>query len=234
MNSPLKNHILSALPTNEYQRLSDRLEPFELVYNDVLLEPKQEPEWLYFPTAGVVSLVSILDGKSTTETGTIGFEGVVGVLPFLGRGVANNYSVVQIPGTAMRIEAEVLRQECDRSKILTKILLRYALELFNQVSQVAACNNHHTIEQRTARWLLMLDDRSNRPRIDMTHELLSKMLGVRRSGITETAQHMRQRSIINYHRGKIEIIDRQALEAIACECYQVLKIGVARTLNDEG
>ena len=133
----------------------------------------------------------------------------------------------------MRIEAEVLRQECDRSKILTKILLRYTLELFNQVSQVAACNNHHTIEQRTARWLLMLDDRCDRPTIHMTHELLSKMLGVRRSGITETAQEMRQRSIIDYHRGKIEIIDRQALEAIACECYQVLKIEVARTLNDE-
>ena len=120
----------------------------------------------------------------------------------------------------MRIEVEALRRECDRSKILTTSLQRYGLELFKQVSQVATCNNHHTVKQRTARWLLMLDDRCDRGTILMTHELLSKMLGVRRSGITETANQMRQR-------GKIEIIDCRALEAIACECYRVLKIGKA-------
>ena len=224
LNNPLNNHILSALPTDEYQRLSERLEPTELIYKDVLLEPNHEPEWLYFPTAGIVSLMSILEDKSTTETGLIGLEGMVGALPFLGRGVSNNYSLVQIPGTAMRIEVEALRREYDRSKFLSEIFLCYALKLFKQVSQVAACNNHHTVKQRTARWLLMLDDRSNCKTILMTHKLLSQMLGVRRSGITEIAHQMRQRGIIDYQRGKIEIIDRRALEAISCECYHVLKI----------
>ncbi|MDJ0589396.1 MAG: helix-turn-helix domain-containing protein [Pleurocapsa sp. MO_226.B13] len=116
----------------------------------------------------------------------------------------------------------MLRAECDRNQKLQKLLLRYALKLFNQVSQTAACNNHHTVKQRTARWLLMLDDRSDEE-LHMTQQLLSQMLGVRRTGITEVASDLQRQGIIDYRRGKIRILDRPALETIACECYQVLK-----------
>ena len=222
MNNPKNNHILSALPEAEYQRLIKLVEPVNLSLNEILLKAGQKCKYLYFPTQGIVSLVSIIDNNSTTEIGLIGKEGMVGTLQFIGDGVLNSETVVQVEGTAMRIESEVLRVEFNRSEILQKLLLGYALKLFNQVSQGAACNNHHTVKQRTARWLLMLDDRSDST-LFMTQQLLSKMLGVRRTGVTEVANQIKQQGIIGYQRGLITIQDRQALEAIACGCYQLIK-----------
>ncbi|VEP14862.1 Transcriptional regulator, Crp/Fnr family [Hyella patelloides LEGE 07179] len=223
MNNPRNNHILSALPQKEYQRFSDYLEPVQLSLNEILLESNRKIELLYFPTQGVVSLISAMGDGSTTEIGLIGKEGMVGTLQFLGDGILNSQSVVQGEGTAMKIDTEALQVEYDRGQMLQKLLLRYALKLFNQVSQCAACNNHHTVKQRTARWLLMLDDRSDHETLLMTQQLLSRMLGVRRTGVTEVAKEIQRRGIIDYHRGKIKILDRDALEAVACECYQVLK-----------
>ena len=222
MNNPKDNYILFALPQPEYQRLLDRLEPVDLSLDEILLEARQECEYLYFPTQAIVSLISVMDDGSTTEIGLIGKEGMVGTLQFLGDGILNSQTVVQVKGTAMRIESKTLRIEFDRSEILQKLLLCYGLKLFNQVSQGAACNNHHSVKQRTARWLLMLDDRSENS-LSMTQQLLSKMLGVRRTGVTEVAKEIKQQGIIDYHRGNIAILDRQALEAIACECYQLIK-----------
>ena len=222
MNNPKNNRILSALPESEYRCLVSLLEPVNLSLNEILLKAWQKCEYLYFPTQGIVSLLSVMDGNSTTEIGLIGKEGMVGTLQFIGDGISNNETVVQVKGTAMRIESQVLRVEFERSKILQKLLLGYALKLFNQVSQGAACNNHHTVKQRTARWLLMLDDRSD-DTLSMTQQLLSKMLGVRRTGVTEVANEIKQQGIIDYQRGKITILNRQALEAIACQCYQLIK-----------
>ena len=222
MNNPKDNCILSALPEAEYQQLIKQLEPVNLSLDEILLKARQKCEYLYFPTQGIVSLLSVMDGNSTTEIGLIGKEGMVGTLQFLGDGILNSQSVVQVKGTAMRIESKILRVEFNRSEVLQKLLLGYALKLFNQVSQGAACNNHHTVKQRTARWLLMLDDRSDST-LFMTQQLLSKMLGVRRTGVTEVANEIKQQGIIDYQRGLITIKDRQALEAIACKCYQLIK-----------
>ena len=222
MNNPQNNCILSALPETEYQPLVSLLEPVNLSVDKVLLKRRQKIEYLYFPTQGVVSLLSVMDDGSTTEIGLIGREGMVGTLQFLGDGISNSQTIVQVKGTAMRIKDTVLRVEFERSKTLQKLLLGYALKLFNQVSQGAACNNHHTVKQRTARWLLMLDDRSD-DTLFMTQELLSKMLGVRRSGVTQAANEIKQQGIIDYQRGKIVILNRQALEATACQCYQLIK-----------
>lgn len=222
MNNPKDNCILSALPETEYQRLIALLEPVELALDEVLLQARHKCKYLYFPLQGIVSLVSIMDDDATTEIGLIGKEGMVGTLQFLGDGILNSQTVVQMKGTAMRIESEVLRVEFERSKTLQKLLLGYALKLFNQVSQGAACNNQHSVKQRTARWLLMLDDRSD-DTFSMTQQLLSKMLGVRRTGVTEVANEIKQQGIIDYQRGQITILDRQALEAIACQCYQLIK-----------
>ena len=222
MNNPQNNHILSALPETEYQHLVSFLQPVNLSLDEVLLEARQKCEYLYFPTQAVVSLVSVIDENSTTEIGLIGKEGMVGTMQFIGDGISNSETVVQVKGTAMRIESKVLRVEFNKSEILQKLLLGYALKLFNQVSQGAACNNHHSVKQRTARWLLMLDDRSDNT-LFMTQQLLSRMLGVRRTGVTEVANEMKQQGIIEYQRGQITILDRQALEAIACECYQLIK-----------
>ena len=223
MNNPKDNLILSALPEREYKRFFDCLEPVQLSLDEILLEPYQKYESLYFPTQGVVSLMSVMSDGSTTEIGLIGKEGIVGILAFLGEGVSYSQSIVQAQGSAMRIEAKALQAECERDGIIQKLMLRYALKLFNQVSQCAACNNHHTVKQRTARWLLMFDDRCDQETLSMTQLLLSRMLGVRRTGVTEVATQMQRQGIIDYHRGKIKILDRQALEKVACECYQVLK-----------
>ena len=222
MNNPKNNRILSALPETEYQRLITHLELVQLPLDRVLLEAQQECESVYFPLQGIVSLVSEMKNKSTTEIGLIGREGMVGALQLLGEGICHSFSVVQVEGTAMRIEAKVLRAELEQNRVLHKLMLRYALKLFNQVSQGAACNNHHSVKQRTARWLLMLDERSDST-LHMTQQLLSKMLGVRRTGISEVANQIKQQGIIEYQRGKITILDRKALENLACECYELVR-----------
>ena len=223
MNNPQNNRLLSALPKTEYQRIIKLLEPVNLTLNEILLEAGQKSDLLHFPTQGVVSLISEMDDGSTTEIGLIGREGMVGTQQFLGNGMINSFSMVQVKGTAMRIESAVLRSEFDRSQVWQELLLGYGLKLFNQVSQGAACNNHHSVKQRTARWLLMLDDRSEN-RLSMTHQLLAKMLGVRRTGVSEVANELKQQGIINYQRGLITILDRQALEDLACQCYQLVRV----------
>lgn len=223
MNNPKKNHILSALPEVEYQRLIHLLEPVELTLNEVLTQAQCKSEFLYFPTKGIISLLSIMKNGSTTEIGLIGREGMVGALQLLVDGISNSITVVQVEGTAMRIEAEVMRVELERYETLHKLLLHHSWNLFNQVSQCAACNNHHSVKQRTARWLLMLDDRSDNT-LWMTQKLLSKMLGVRRTGLSETANELKQQGIIDYRRGEITILDRKALEAISCECYELIRL----------
>ena len=222
MNNPENNRILSALPETEYRHLISLLEPVNLSLYEVLLEAQQKSEYLYFPTQGIVSLVSVMDDGSSTEIGLIGKEGMVGTPQFIGDGICNSQIVVRVEGTAMRIEPQLLRVEFNRSEILQKLLLRYGLKLFNQVAQTAACNNHHFVKQRTARWLLMLDDRSENT-LFMTQQLLSKMLGVRRTGVTEVAYEFKQQGIIDYQRGKIVILNRPALETVACQCYQLIK-----------
>ncbi|MBE9045320.1 Crp/Fnr family transcriptional regulator [Pleurocapsales cyanobacterium LEGE 10410] len=223
MNEPKNNLILAALSSQEYQRLIDNLEPVSIALHEILIEAGSEIESLYFPTQGIVSLVSTMKDGSTTEVGLIGKEGMVGISQFLGGGVTYNRAVVQIQGTAMRIDAQMLRVEFERDSSLQKNLSGYGLKLFNQVSQCSACNNHHSVEQRTARWLLMLDDRVDDETFVMTQQLLSQMLGVRRTGVSEIASAIQQQGIIDYSRGRMRILNRKALEAIACECYQIIK-----------
>ena len=195
----------------------------QLPLNEVLIGANQKIESLYFPTHGVVSLISVMQDGSTTEVGLIGKEGMVGTPQFLGNGVSNNRAMVQGEGTAIKIKTHILQKEFARSPSLQRLLLDYSLKLFNQVSQCACCNNHHSVKQRSARWLLMLDDRIDGKMLTMTQRLLSQMLGVRRTGVSVVASEFQRQGIINYSRGNITILDREALEAIACECYQFLK-----------
>ena len=189
----------------------------------VLIEANQKAESLYFPTQGIVSLVSIMQDGSTTEVGLIGKEGMVGTPQFLGNGVSNNHATVQGKGTAIKINTKMLQLEFDRSPSLQRLLLNYSLKLFNQVSQCSSCNNHHSVKERAARWLLMLDDRCEDKIFIMTQLLLSRMLGVRRTGVSEIASQLQKQGVIDYSRGNITILDREVLEATACECYQFLK-----------
>ncbi|MEO1378008.1 MAG: helix-turn-helix domain-containing protein, partial [Cyanobacteria bacterium J06635_10] len=141
--------------------------------------------------------------------------------------------VVQIEGTAIKLNAKVLKSEFSRGGELQKLLLLYTQALFTQASQNAACNRQHNIEARLARWLLTAQDCIADSELHLTQEFISQMLGTRRSGVTVAAGILQQAGIIRYTRGKISILDREALEATACECYRVIKNEYTRLLKSK-
>ncbi|MGD1913650.1 MAG: Crp/Fnr family transcriptional regulator [Rivularia sp. (in: cyanobacteria)] len=227
------NQLLGALPLEEYQRLVPHLENIYLMSGEVLCEPGETMTEVYFPTLAMISLVSIMENGSTTEVGLIGKEGMVGLPVFLGGHSTTSRAIVQIEGTAIKLNAKVLKSEFNRGGELQKILLLYTQALFTQASQNAACNRQHNIEARLARWLLTAQDCVVDSELHLTQEFISQMLGTRRSGVTVAAGILQQAGIIRYTRGKISILDREALEATACECYHVIKNEYIRLLKSK-
>jgi len=163
--------------------------------------------------------------------GIAGREGMLGVQAVLGDDVSLNEAMVQIPGSALRLPAEVLRREAQTSVQLRSVLLRYVQAYLNSATQSAACNRAHLLEQRLARWLLTARDRAGADRLPLTHEFIAMMLGVRRAGVTVAAQSLQSAGLIHYAHGRITIADREGLEVAACECYEVTRREYARLLG---
>jgi CRP-like cAMP-binding protein len=232
-NGKLKNHLLSALPAKEYQYLLSGLELASLSAGQVLHSPGEPIEYVYFPNNAIICLVTTMENGSTVESGVVGNEGVVGTAAFMGSDIAYNAAIVQIAGEAMKIPAVRLKAEFHRGQTLQNLLLRYMQALFIQVSQGAVCNRLHTIEERFARWLLMISDRMQSKELLLTQEFISHMLGIRRSGVTVAAGTLQQAGLISYRRGKITILDRESLESSACECYRIIKAEFQRLLGVE-
>ncbi len=218
-----KNRLLAALPNAEYERLIPHLNPIELPFGKVLIEPGEAITDVYFPHKAVVSLITIMENGSSVEVGIVSNEGMVGIPVILGGNQSTTKAIVQVPDGGLQMKADVLKSEFDRGGILQNILLRYFQTLYTQVSQGAACNRLHSLEQRLARWLLTVSDRMESDDFPLTQEFIGQMLGVRRSGVTVAARTLSQEGIIHYSRGNISIQNRQALEATSCECYQVMK-----------
>jgi CRP-like cAMP-binding protein len=231
-SNPNRNHLLAALPEADYALLLPMLELVELQLGDMLYEPGQQMHYAYFPTTAIVSLHYVTESGASAETAGVGNEGIVGVTIFMGGGATSSSAVVQTAGTAYRIEGRVLKQEFNRAGFFQSLLLRYVQALMTQMSQSAACNRHHSVEQRLCRWLLLTLDRSESNDIVMTHELVASMLGVRREGITEAAGNLQRAGLINSRRGHIAVTRRQGLEDAACECYGVVKKEMNRLLHD--
>ena len=219
----LHNRLLAALPTAEYQRLAPNLTEVSLVLGQVICEPKEPLQWVYFPQKAAVSFVSILENGSTTEVGLVGHEGVVGYPVVLGGQSMINCAIVQIPGLALRIEAKILMHQLQQSGKLQQLLLLHTQALLNQVSQTAACNRHHPIDKRLARWLLTAQDCVLSNEFRITQEFIANMLGTRRAGVTEAVGRLQQAGMIQTQRRKITILQPSALEAFACECYGVVR-----------
>ena len=217
------NSLLAALPGREYRRLLAALEPVTLTFGDVLYEPGETIRHVFFPGTSLVSLLTLADGHLALEVGLIGRDGVVGIPLMLGHHVSAVRALVQGTGTAMRMAAGRFLKEFRRSLPLQRELYRYTHSLMAQISQTAACNRFHVVEQRLARWLLMTHDRVKSDRFRLTHEFLGHMLGVRRVGVTKAAQALQERKLISYSRGDITVLDRAGLEAAACACYEVVK-----------
>jgi CRP-like cAMP-binding protein len=217
------NSLLAALPRKSYLRLLPALVPVELTFGEVLYEPGQAIDHVYFPTQSLVSLLTLVEGHLALEVGLVGWEGMVGFPLALGVRTSPVRSLVQGAGPALRMSAARFSGELRRSPPLQRELHRYVNTMMAQISQTAGCNRFHVVEPRLARWLLMTRDRVRAGEFRMTHEFLSHMLGVRRVGVTEAASALQQRKLIEYTRGAIRILDHRGLEKAACACYERVK-----------
>jgi CRP-like cAMP-binding protein len=224
------NQLLDGASADDLRRLLPHLEEVSLVQKQTINTPGQPIEQIYFPTAGIVSLVATLDEGAVVEVGVIGREGMVGTPVLLGSETASNEAFVQLDGTALRMPIGVLLDQFEESRPLRRRLLRFAQALSFQISQSAACNARHVVDERCARWLLAAHDRGEGDQLSLTHEFLGIMLGVRRAGVTVAAGALQRAGLIQYRQGRITILDREGLEGASCECYSAIKDEYARLL----
>lgn len=234
------NRLLAALADEDYQRIHAGLQPITFSLGQVMYESGGLPDYIYFPTSSVVSLLYTTEDGSTAEMGLTGNDGLVGIALFLGGDTTPNRAVVQIAGNAFRMEAKVLKEEFARGGLFQHLLLRYTQALITQISQTAVCNRLHSIEKRLCRWLLLSHDRVKSQELLMTQEFISNMLGGRRESVTVAAGRLQDAGLIHYARGHIIILDRKGLEATVCECYRVVKeetdrlLGKSKKLSSSG
>jgi CRP-like cAMP-binding protein len=222
-HSQIQNRILAALPAKEYERLLPHLEQIALNLGEVLSQPDEPLQYVYFPNRGTISLVVVLEDGSEVEAGVIGNEGMLGLAVVAGTNSMPLQAIVQIPDGGMRLKVGVFREEFNRHEQLHRLLLNYSQALFVQAAQTAACNRLHRLDARLARWLLMCQDRSKADDLQLTHEFLAVMLGVRRAGVSMAASKFQEDGLIKYTRGHLRILDRKGLEAASCECYGVVR-----------
>jgi CRP-like cAMP-binding protein len=231
-HSPNQNHLLAALPAAEFERLAPHLELVPMLLGETLYEPGGKLQHAYFPTTAIVSLHCNLESGSSAEIAGVGNEGVLGIALFMGGDTTPSSAVVQTAGHGYRLQGKLLKEEFNRAGLLQRLLLRYTQALVTQMSQTAACNRHHSIEQQLCRWLLLTLDRLPSNELIMTQELIAGALGVRREGITEAAGKLQRAGFIRYRRGHIAVLERSGLETGACECYAVVKKELGRLLSD--
>ncbi len=217
------NRLLAALPRKDYKDLSSKLERVPLTFNENIYQPGDIIHQVYFPESGIISLLSAVSEDSTLEVGIVGNEGLAGLPVFLGVKTSANRAVVQGIGSALMIKPADLLDACKNGNALPQLIQRYIHSLLTQISQSAACNRYHLIEDRLARWLLMTHDRMKADEFLITQEFLSNMLGVRREAVNKAARGLQQRELISYLRGKISINNRKGLEKVTCPCYAIIK-----------
>lgn len=225
-----KNRLLAALPRHEYERLAPHLVPMHLPRGKTIALTGETLRYAYFPTSGMISLLSTSGGGEAIEVAMVGSEGFVGVPIILKVGITPYWSVVQIQADAMRISAAALGKEFDRGEQLHDLLLKYSHSLLAHVTQSAVCNRFHTVQERLCRWLLLSRDRIKSDTINLTQEFISQMLGTARTGVTMAAVPLQEAGLIRYRRGKITILDREGLESVACECYSIVRKEVSHVL----
>jgi CRP-like cAMP-binding protein len=225
------NHILRALPEAERMRLYPHLQLVPMTLGKVVYEPGARLRHIYFPADSIVSLLYVLESGASNEIAVVGNEGAVGVSLFMGGESTSSRAVVQTAGSAYRLSRTRLKEEFDRHGQMLHLLLRYTQSLITQMTQTAVCNRHHALDQQLCRWLLLSLDRHSSNELQVTQELISNLLGVRREGVTEAAGRLQKKGVIRYSRGKITVLDRARLEELSCECYAVVKKECDRLLD---
>jgi CRP-like cAMP-binding protein len=227
-----RNRLLAALPRVDYVRLQPHLEHVELAYRQVLYPANETIQFVYFLETGVGSLVNTMHNGDTSEVGTVGNEGIVGLPVVLGDKRAPTSVYVQVPGRGFRMKSSVFSDALQESVATRRLLLHYVHAFFNQVAQSAACAHHHVLEQRCCRWLLMTHDRMQSDDFSLTQEFLAMMLGIRsRPGVTKAASGLQRAGLIRYKHGHVTILDLAGLKKRSCECYDVSKKEFDRLLG---
>lgn len=196
----------------------------------MIYDPGEQLQHAYFPTTTIVSLHYVTESGATAESAGVGSEGMVGISLVTGGNTTSSSALVHTMGHAYRLDRHILKQEFNRANSLQGLLLRYTQALITQMMQTAACTRHHSVEQQLCRWLLLTLDRTPSNELVMTQELIARMLGVRREGITESAGELQRAGLIQYRRGHITVIERFGLEKRVCECYAVVKKEFERLL----
>src|SRR5499425_749885 len=217
------NRFLSTLPPHEFSLLAPHLRTVTLERSVMLQDVGEEIEHVYFPHTGMVSLVAVMQSGATVETATIGRWGVIGASAGLGARWAVSRAIVQLPGAAAWLSAAQFHAAANECQAIRDLVVRYNDLLLAQVQQSVACNALHALEARLCRWLLQTHDCVDGDAIPLTQEFLGQMLGVRRTTVTIAARLLQSAGLIRYRRGLIHIVDRAALDEIACECYAVVR-----------
>lgn len=222
-NQPMiKNRLLAALPAADLALLMPRMTRVTLDLGQTLHRHGDTVQHVYFVETGFISALTILSDGQPLEIGLIGSEGVAGFSVVLGSTTSFSETMCQTGGEAYRLPADALRDAFEKSQAIRDLMLRYVLIFQIQVSQTAACNAHHALEQRLARWLLAAHDRSGVPELSLTQDLIAVMLGVRRATVSIAAGTLQRAGVIRYQHGKITVVDRTGLENAACECYEAV------------
>jgi CRP-like cAMP-binding protein len=219
---PPANRLLDALSPDDYERVAPHLERLAMPLKTETMRLGAPVEHVYFPLGGVHSMTALMLSGAQVEIGVIGAEGVVGASEALTQTPALNHCFVQLEGAALRMSADAFRAAFWSSRALAGLVLGFQHAFGIQVAQTAACNRLHSVEERLARWLLLSHDRAASDRLLLTHEFLSIMLGTTRPTITHTLGVLTSEGAVVHGWGTVTIADREQLEALSCECYDIV------------
>ncbi|HTT24465.1 MAG TPA: Crp/Fnr family transcriptional regulator [Candidatus Sulfotelmatobacter sp.] len=220
---PIGNRILLGVPDEEFGLLRDHLLWVDLPHNTVLHEPRKKLEYAYFLNSGMASLVFNTNNGESVEVGVIGKEGFTPIPAAVGMLRSPHEALMQVGGDGFRIGFDELQAALSASRHLQRLLNRYATIHGMHTAQTAGCNRLHDLEQRLARWLLLIQDRVGSGLLRITHDFLAMMLGTDRPSVSLAAGGLRKKRIIDYSHGSVRILNRKKLESSACECYGVIQ-----------
>jgi CRP-like cAMP-binding protein len=230
---PKLNRMLAALPAKDYERLLPDLELVDMPLGWTMSESGDHVNFLHFPTSGIVSLIYSLEDGSSSETALVGSEGLVGISIFMGGESMPTSTEVQSAGHAYRLSRKIMKHEFALGGQLQHVALLFTQALIAQTSQTAVCNQHHSVDQKMCRWLLMALDRTEGNELLITQEAIGKLLGVRRESVTQVLGELKKDQLIERARGRITVTDRKKLEKRVCECYAVVQEEYERLLPNK-
>lgn len=222
------NRLLKALPEKDAEKLLCKCERVELSKGRTIYETGDAARHVYFPSSGVITLLSATEDGESVEVGMIGNEGTTGVPVIMHARRMPYRATVQFPLDALRCEATVIREQFNNGGPFTDLMLCYAHALFAQVAQSAVCNRFHTAEQRFCRWLLCIRDRVPSDTLELTQESLAFTLGTQRSMVSTALTALQRSGLINYNRGSLTVLDQRGIELASCECYEAVNEQICR------